>query len=147
MFVDAQNLFSDAQTITTGSENGILSTNVVDLGSARDIGTGETIYAVVLVDTAFTSSGSDDTVKVELLTDAYAALNSPVVVQEIGIFPVIAAAGTVLICPLKPSAAYEQYIGLRYTAATGPLTAGAVTGFLTKNIDKYRSYPKGYAIS
>lgn len=147
MYVDAQNLFSDAQSVTTGSENGVLSTNVIDLGVARDLGAGEDIYVVVSIDTAMTSSGSDDTLLVELVTDAYAALNSPTLVQEIGIFPAVSAAGTQLIAKLAPSSAYERYLGLRYTAATGPLTAGAFTAFLTKDIERYRSYPNGYTIS
>lgn len=147
MLLDAQNLFSDAQIVTTGSENGVLSTNVIDLGVARNVGAGEEIYLVVTCVTAMTSSGSDDTLRVDLITDDNAGMNSATVLDIVGTFPAASAAGTRFVKRLPVTDSYERYLGLRYTAATGPLTAGAFDAFLTKDIDALRSYPKGYTIS
>lgn len=146
MKVDAQNRFSDAQTVTTGSENGVASTNVIDLGVARDIGAGKDIYLVVQVDTALTGAG--DTCKVELRTDDNSGMNSATVIQTVGTFPANSAAGTRLVQKLQPGAAYERYIDLLYTAAgSGALESGAFTAFLTDSVDTLKVYAKGYTIS
>lgn len=149
MLLDAQNLFSDAQSVTTGSENGVTSTNVLDLGAitgGRNVGTGERLYIGVIIDTAMTSSGSDDVCAVDLITDDNAGMNSPTVVARLGTFPAVSAAGTKIIQAL-PQYDYERYIALRYTAISGPLTAGAFTAFLTHDPDLQHNYPKNYTIS
>ena len=147
MICDRENQFSDAQVVTTGSENGILSTDKMDLGVARNIGAGEELWIVVIVDTTFTSSGSDDTLAVDLVTDDNPGLNSPTVIQRLGTFPAVSAAGTAIKARVPFSTSYERYIGLLYTAATGPLTAGAVTAVMTKNIDAFRAYADAITIS
>jgi hypothetical protein len=147
MILDAENLFSDVQDVSTGSENGILSENTLDLGVAgRNIGSGESLWIVVVVDTTFTSSGSDDTLAVDLVTDDNPGLNSPTVVQRLGVFPAVSAAGTAIKARV-PYGTYERYIGLLYTAATGALTAGVVTAAITKDIDSYKSYADAITIS
>ena len=147
MICDRENQFSDAQVVTTGSENGILSTDKMDLGVARNIGAGEELWIVVIVDTTFTSSGSDDTLAVDLVTDDNPGLNSPTVIQRLGTFPAVSAAGTAIKARVPYSADYERYICLKYTAATGPLTAGAVTAVMTKNIDAFKAYADAITIS
>ncbi len=148
MILDAQNLFSDAQVVTTGSENGVISTNVIDLKTAGiDIGAGEPIWVHVNIDTAMTSSGSNDTLTVDLVTDDNASMTSPTKIQEIGVFPAVSAAGTVMINRIKPSSSFQQYIALRYTAAADPLTAGAFTAALCKDVQRVTNYAKNYSIS
>lgn len=145
MYVDAQALFSNAQTVTTGSENGVISTNVVDLGVARDIGTGEEMYVVVNVVTATTGAG--DTCLVELVTDDNAEMTSPTVVERIGSFGANSAAGSRIIAKINP-ATFERYIAVRYTAdGSGALETGAFDAFLTKDVDSLKTYAKGYTIS
>jgi hypothetical protein len=146
MFLDAHNLISDAQTITTGSENGVLGTNVIDLGVAgRNIGVGENLYAVVSVDTLM--AGAGDTLTVALVTAAYEALNSPTTLQTIGTFPANSAVGTKLVARIQP-ATFMRYIGFLYTAAgSGALEAGAFTGFLTHDVDAYTAYADNITIS
>lgn len=146
MLVDAHNLFSDAQTVTTNSENGVLSTNAIDLQVARNIGVGENLYVVVIVDTPM--AGAGDTLTVDLVTDAYAALNSPTTIQTIGTFPANSPAGTRLVARIQPSDSFEQYIGLLYTAAgSGALESGAFTAFLTHDIDASKAYADNITIS
>lgn len=147
MYIDAENLFSDAQSLTTGSENGILSTNKMDLGIAgRNIGAGEELWIVVVCDVAMTSSGSDDTLAVDLVTDDNPGLNSPTVIQRLGVFPAISAIGASVKARV-PYGTYERYIGLLYTAATGPLTAGSFTAMITKDIDSFNAYADNITIS
>ena len=54
MYVDAQLLFSDAQAVTAAAA----STNSIDLGAVRDIGTGEELYVVCVCDVAMKDSVS-----------------------------------------------------------------------------------------
>lgn len=136
MILDAHNLFSDAQAVTATAN----STNVIDSSVARDLGAGEEIYLVVMVDVAMTDSGSDSTVAVTLVTDDNASLSSKTTVQTIGTFAATSAAGSRFIAKLQPSALYERYIGVTYTVAGGDLSTGSFTAFLTKNIDAYRAY-------
>src|SRR3546814_4444646 len=49
-------------------------------------------------------------------------------------------AGTVLAAVRLPLGEYERYLGVRYTVASGPLTAGAFDAFLTKDVSAYRAY-------
>lgn len=145
MIIDKENLFSDAQTVTTGSENGVMSTNVIDLGSARHIGVGENLYVVVAVTTLM--AGAGDTCTPRLVTDDNAGFNSPTVLATIGTFAANSAAGSRLILRLPPGT-YERYLGVQYLAdGSGPLEAGAFDAFLTHDIDAFTAYAKGYTIS
>ncbi len=143
MYVDAQNLFSDAQAVTASAA----STNLIDLGSARDIGVGRELYFVVIVDVAFTDAGSDSTVTVIIQTDDNSGFGSAVTAQTIGLFAALTAAGSRLIARLAPEAGWEQYIRAFYTVANGNLTTGSLTAFLTTDIQAWTAYPIGYTVS
>lgn len=137
MIMDKQNLFSDAQAVTATA----LSTNIMDLGKAGlNMGVGEELYLVCIVDTTLDDSGDDSTITVTLETDSVEAMDSAAVLLTLGTFAANAAAGSRLVQRIPVSAAYERYIGVRYTAANGSLSAGAFTTFLTKNIDAYTNY-------
>jgi hypothetical protein len=137
-------LFSDAQAITAAAD----STNSVDLGAVRDIGTGEPLYVVVSVDVAFTDSGSDSTLTVTLEGDSTTTF-TPDGTLDLFTIPALAAAGDVFIARLAPDAAPLQYryIQLVYTPNNGNLTTGTVTAFITNNIQKYESYADNITIS
>lgn len=143
MYVDAQNLFSDAQAITASAA----STNLIDFGSARDIGVGRELYLVVVVDVAFTDAGSDSTVAVTVQTDDNAGFASATTVQTIGTFAALTAAGSRLVARLQPDAGWEQYVRVYYTVANGDLTTGSLTSFLTTDIQAWTAYPIGYTVS
>lgn len=145
MLMDAELLFSEAQAITAAAD----STNVVDLGVARDIGVGEELYIMVLVTTTLDDAGDDSTLTVSLVTDDNAALSSDAVVQELVTIPATTAAGTVYFFRLTPEIleAYQRYIGLAYTLSGGNLSAGAITAGIVKDIQKYKDYASGFTIS
>lgn len=143
MLVDAQNLYSSAQALTATAA----STNLIDHGAARDLGVGENLYVVLVVDVALTDSGSDTTVAVTVETDTSAAFGSATTTQTLFTIAATAAIGTVYIARLAPSAINEAFSRLKYTMANGNLTTGSVTAFITHDIDKYTSYPDNVTIS
>lgn len=152
MILDAYNEFSDSQAVTSTA----ISTNVIDLHSTtigntlRDIGTGEDVYLVVQTAVAATDSGDDATLTVTLESDSAAALNSSATVHfSTGAmaFATFSPAKTVLACVRLPAGEYERYLGVRYTVASGPLTAGQFDAFLTKDPQKWRPYADNVTIA
>lgn len=146
MYVDAQNLFSDAQAVTATAA----STNYVDLGpltgTARNIGVGEDLYIRINVDVALTDSGSDSTVAITLETDNNTAFSSATTLATVASVSALAAVGTSYIYKLS-SAAYERYIQLRYTVSGGDLSTGSFTAAIVKDVDQYTSYADNIVIS
>lgn len=144
MYVDSQLLFSDAQAVTAAAA----STNSIDLGAVRDIGTGEQLYIVCVCDVAMTDGSSDSTLEVALEGDSTTTF-TPDGTNSLFTFAALSAAGTVKYAALSPAMAALQYryIQLKYTPANGNLTTGSFTAFLTTNIDRYVSYADGYTIS
>lgn len=160
MYVDTQTEFSDAQAVTSTA----ISSNVIDLlstttGAATltglspntitDIGQGEDVYLVVQTAVAATDTGSDATLTVTLESDTAVGLASaPVVHFSTGAlaFAAFSPAGTVLAMVKLPNADYKRYLGVRYTVASGPLTAGAFDAFLTKDIQRAKAYKSAYTV-
>ena len=144
MYVDAQLLFSDAQAVTADAQ----STNIIDLGAVRDIGTGKSLYVVVIVDIVMTDASSDSTLAVILHGDSTTTI-TPDATQTLFTIPAITAAGTKFFSRLDPGSAPLQlrYIALRYTPANGSLTTGSFTSFITTDIDKYLAYADNITIS
>lgn len=150
MYVDKQAEFADSQAVTATA----ISTNVIDLypvgnsvnsNATRDIGVGEDVYLVAQVDTTATAAGAA-TVTVTLESDSAAGMaTAPVVHFSSKAFALAEmAAGVTLLAIKLPSADYKRYLGVRFTVATGPLTAGAFSAFLTKDIQAFKAYVKGY---
>jgi len=144
MLLDAENLFSDAQAVTAAAA----STNIIDLGAARNIGVGEELYVVVQCDVAMTDASSDSTLAVTIETDTVENFGSPTLaVQTVGTFPAVSAIGTRLVAKIQPVTTSERYMRLYYTPASGNLSTGSFTAFLTKNIDAYTAYADNITIS
>lgn len=149
MYLDKQAEFSDTQAVTATA----ISTNVMDLNPAFnyntsvDIGTGEDIYLVIQSDAAATAAGSA-TVVVTLESSAAAGLTSSNVHWTSNTFALTdMTAGKTLAAVKLPSGVavpYLRYLGVRYTVATGPLTAGSFSAFLTKDIEAWRAYARNY---
>lgn len=144
MILDAQLQFSDSQAVTAAAA----STNYVDLGVARDIGTGESLYVVVVCEVAMTDASSDSTLDVILYGDSTTTF-TPDAQQTLFTFPAASAAGTVKIAKLDPGSAplAYQYIELYYSPTNGNLSTGTFSAYLTTNIDKYTSYADAITIS
>lgn len=152
MYIDKQLEFSDSQAVTATA----ISANVVDLVSnssgknlVRDIGTGQDVYLVVMTTVAATDADSDATLTVTLESDSAAGLNSAAVTHfSTGAlaFGSFSPAGSVLAAVKLPKGEYKRYLGVRYTVASGPLTAGQFDAFLTTDVDAFRAYAKNYVV-
>lgn len=150
--LNSQEVFSDAQAVTSTA----ISTNVYDTNpvagpnALQDLGQGEDVYLIVQTAVAITDTGSDATLTVTLESDSAATLaSSPVVHYSTGAlaFATYSAAGSVIAVIKIPSANYKRYIGLRYTVASGPFTAGAIDAFLTKDLSIVKYYSSGFTVA
>lgn len=144
MILDKQHAFSEAQAITAAAA----STNSIDLGAVRDIGTGEPLYVAVVVTTAFTDTGSNSSLTVSLEGDSTTTF-TPDGTQDLFSIPAVSAAGTVRYARLDPGAAPLQYryIQLKYTPVNGDLSTGAVSAYLVKDIQQFAAYADAITIS
>lgn len=158
MFVDTQTELSDAQAVTSTA----ISSNVIDLQAALgggtniaggntllDIGQGEDVYLVVQTAVAITDTGSDATLTVTLESATDAGLTSGAVVHlatSALAFAAYSAAGSQILVAKLPVADYKRYLGVRYTVAAGPFTAGAIDAFLTKDVQRAKVYKSAFTV-
>jgi hypothetical protein len=149
MMTDALLQLSSAQAVTATA----VSTNTIDLGVARDIGQGQSLYVVIGVDEAATSAGAT-TVTFQVINSASAALSSPtILVQTDAIGKAELTLGRKPIVVQIPSAILnaqpvgQRYLGLQYTVATGPLTAGKFTATVTmEDPGVNKNYASGFTV-
>lgn len=142
MWVDKQLEFSNSQAITTTA----ISANVYDTGGSpvlKDLGEGASpTFLVVQIDQAFTAAGAA-TLQITLESDSVNTLAASPTVHYAS--PVLALAtlvpGFQIMIPLPLSGTYERWLGLRYTVATGPMTAGQISAFITTSKQTWRAYP------
>jgi len=142
MILDYQNLFSNAQAVTATA----VSTNVIDLTVARDLGVGSPSLRVwVQVTTAFVSAGGATLAvafqgSVDNSTYTDMASSRTYAVVDLG-------AGKLLLPIMLPrvggAQAYPLYYRLNYTVATSTFSAGALTAGLV--LDVGTEMAKGYA--
>ena len=143
MYVDAQGLFSDAQAVTTTAA----STNLVDFGVDGNIGIGEPMCVVVVVDVALDDGNGDETYVVSLEADDNSGFSSAATIAS----KTAArgdAAGTRYVLPLPPDDSGERFLRVKYTHG-GTSPSGTYTAFLLPmnmlQNDKY--YADGFTIS
>ena len=138
MHLDAQNMFSDAQAVTTTA----VSTNFLNLGDTyqpalspakvvRDIGGANDVPLLVQVVTNFTGLTS---IEVQVQTDDNSAFSTPRLAARSGAIELARLkAGFKFPIPVIPMGTDERYIRLRYVV-TGTGTAGAITAGITAGI-------------
>lgn len=139
MYVDALARFSDDQAITASAP----STDIMDLGSPRNIGVGEELYLVVVVTEAMVGAG---TVEFRTETDDNSGFTSGTYKSHFT-FPVASPAGTKKIARLNPGEFNEQFLRGDYVVAGGALTGGKFEAFLTCTVDAYTAYEDNITIS
>lgn len=158
MILDSQLEFSDAQAVTATA----ISTNVYDLftegvgggttfspNTRLDVGAGEPIWLIVSTAVTATDTSSDATLTVSLVTADNAALSTnaeTVYTTSALAFATFATAGTRLVAVRLPAYNYRRYLGVNYTVASGPLTAGAFDAFLVLDADFQKYYKSGITI-
>lgn len=159
MILDLQTMFSGS-VASDGTKTGqavtatAISTNVLDLRNAStpalaDEGmSGPETWLTIMCLVAATAAGAA-TVTFSLESDSTADLaTSPTVhwtSPAIGKATLIA--GYVVARIQLPSDDYERYLGVRYTVATGPLTAGTFHAFLTPDMQRNKTYPVGFSVA
>lgn len=150
MILDALLQLSAAQAVTASA----VSINTIDLGSNRDLGPGKNLFVVWGVDETATAAGAA-TVTFQVITSAAAALTTPsVVAQTDAIGKAELTAGRKLfaqridpaILAAQPNG--QRYLGCQYTVATGPLTAGKFTAYVTDTLPPgMEYYASGFSVA
>lgn len=159
MILDLQTMFSgavDAAGVRTGQAVTVtaISTNVLDMRQSSALALadegifGPELYLIVQVGTAATAAGAA-TVTITLESDSTADLaTAPVVHFSTAAIPkATLIAGYTAVRVEPPLDSYKRYLGLRYTVATGPLTAGTFFGFLTNAPQRNFIYPTGFTVA
>ncbi|MDD4913291.1 MAG: hypothetical protein PHP57_13440 [Sideroxydans sp.] len=145
MIVDDLLKVSAAQAVTASA----VSTNTIDLSQNRDIGEGEGLFVNFTVDTAATAAGAA-TVEFQIIASAAAALTTPTVIGSSGAIPKASlVAGALFPVRINPQVASLglRYLGANYVVTTGPLTAGAFTATVSKDLqDGRKNYPSGFSV-
>lgn len=158
MYIDAQNLFSDAQALTATA----ISENVIDLGVARTIGNGEPLAVVFTVDVAADQGTGDEDYTFDVKYASNAALTTGEQLMGRRIFesgtPTAPAqdadllvAGYQFAIALPPATTSDdgQYLGVEYTLAgtTPTLTVTAALMPMSMISTSDVIYADGFTIS
>lgn len=142
MITDKLLRVSEDQAITTTA----VSTNTIDLGTARDIGEGKTLYMYFTVTAAMVGGTSID---FEIVNDDNAALSSPAVIGSSGAIATSdLGVGATVAVKFNPQigSTGQRYVGARYTVA-GTYTAGTVTADVVETIqDGKKYYASGFTL-
>lgn len=140
--------FVDGLSLSSGTNTGYNNTgDLIDLGTARDIGGGEVMYLVFQVDEAI--GGSSSTVSFMLVSDSTTtiATNGAQTIHYAS--DVIAeadlVAGYTLCVPLPLEAPeYERYLGVQLNVGTAALNAGSFSAFITRDpFSNWKAYAEG----
>jgi hypothetical protein len=143
MIIDDRLEVSDSQAVTATA----VSTDIIDLGpvltttTTRDVANGRQLFLVIQCDTTTAAAGAA-TVTFSLESDDNTGLTSATVhATSAAIGKATLVAGYQLVIPVPAGQKnFERYLGVRYTVATGPLTAGAFSAFVTDSIQNSPTY-------
>jgi len=156
MYIDAQQLFSDAQAVTADA----VGTNVIDLTADRSIGTGEPMCVVFQVDVAAdqTTGDEDYAFHVEYSSDAAQTTGRQLIgfrkfesgtpdapFQDADLL----VAGFKFAIPIPPTvlSESERFLGVRYDV-TGTTPTITVTSWLApqRMVESINTFADGFAI-
>jgi len=131
MIIDYNLQFSDAQALTVDAA----STNIIDLGSDRDIGVGEEMKVALNFDVAM--GGSSPTLSVLVQTDDNSSFSSATTVLTSRSIAA-AAIGDTLVLGLPDT--NERYVRLYYDVG-GTSPTMTVSASVVKDAQQWQSYP------
>lgn len=127
MIIDKDLMFAKDQAVTVSAAGSV----VLDQGTAGDA-IDQELYFCAVCTTAATADGAA-TVQVALQTATDAAFTSPITLyQSDAIAKASLVAGARTVTVRVPRGA-KRYLRAYFTVATGPLTAGKFSAFLTQN--------------
>ena len=143
MITDSLLRVSEDQAVTSTA----VSTNTVDLGVARDMGEGTTLYMNFALTEAFANGTS---ITFEVITSASSNLGSPTVIgSSAAIVTASLTLGKNIVVRLNPDIAGkgQRYLGARYTVV-GTMNAGKVTADIVETIgDGQKYYASGFTVA
>jgi hypothetical protein len=148
MYLDSQLLLSDAQALTATA----VSTNTIDTALAtNEIGIGEPMALVFVVDTAADTVSGDETYQFQLIQSANANLSSQDVLLQTDTSYITRAtlvAGYKVVIPLPAGMKTKRYLGARYVLG-GTTPSVTVTAFLQplNMLQMDNNYPDSITIS
>lgn len=143
MITDALNKVSSAQALTTTA----VSTDKIDLQTARDIGEGENLFMLFSVDTQL-AGGTSVTFEAVVADDAALSTNVTVVGSSGAILTAALVAGYTTAVRLNPmiSSLGRRYFGARYTIS-GTYTSGNASAQVVHDIqDGKKFYASGFTV-
>lgn len=133
------------QAITTATA---VSTNTIDLGTARDIGEGESLFMVFTVVEAFNTLTS---LAMNVITDDNAALSSGTVIASTGavvLANLTAGKQYVVRLPAQIASLGERYLGASYTVTGTNPTQGSILAQIVLDIqDGKKFYASGFTVA
>jgi len=144
MIFDKLLMVSNAQAITTTA----VSTDVIDIGTAREIGIGEPLELITAIVETFTADGAGTlTVTLQGSVDN-STFTDMAITRAVGKADLLAGRE---VCRFKLPAsgagqAHPRYYRLNYTVATGPMTAGKITAGLNLDRQANYAYPPGVVV-
>jgi hypothetical protein len=125
-----------------------VSTNVIDLGTARDIGEGEDLYMVFTVVQAFNTLTS---LTMEIVTDDNDSISSPTAIASTGaVLLANLTAGKQYVVRIPPQVASlgERYMAARYDVGGTNPTQGSILAQIVKDIqDGRKFYASGFSVT
>lgn len=138
MYIDRENLLARNQALTVSAP----TTDTIDFGADRDVGVGEPMELVVLCTETAAAAGAA-TVEAALQTDDNAGFASPETLVETPAIGKAALVAGVDVLRIRLPLGVGRYLRLYFTVASGPLTAGKFTVFLTRDRQAHRAFASG----
>jgi len=144
MFIDALLQFSSSAQALSGAGT-VASTDTIDLGQERRLGSGEQMGVVICVTAAMT--GTSPTFQCNIQSDDNSGFSSAANVASSATFSTLAVGSRVII-PIPPGVLTERYLRLSYTLG-GTTPAVSVKSFVQplNQIESQASYASGFVIS
>ena len=147
MILDKELLFADKQAVTASAA----AQNIIDLGPLtggtgvnliRDIGAGEVLW-IFLAAGPLAIAPAGASVTISLDTSDTEAMGSPIALGNVILAPAGIGAGALFVARLPP-APYHRYLRATFTVTGGPITQGAFTLGITKDVQLWRAYASGF---
>jgi hypothetical protein len=144
MILDKDLQFSASQAVTTDAA----STNLIDLGVARNIFDGEPMAVLLSIETAADGTTTDETYEFQIETDDNSSFSSATDLLAHSIGYASLTAGSLHVLPIPVGAAVERYLRLNYnTGGTSPSVTLSAYLVPLNSVVKYKAYADGITIS
>lgn len=135
MYIDNQLQLSSAQAVTASAA----STNVIDLGSDRDVGMSSLVLALTVIQAATAAGAATVQFQVQVSDDSTFGTGVTTVNETDAIGKATLAAGYQRFIRLQPGTV-GRYLRLYYNVGTGPLTAGQFSASIVESMQNSPSY-------